>query len=261
MSSRNVRKYLDLTAGCSDDSGSESDSFSVSPSVVPSGSRSVSRSRSRSPTPRSRPNRSNREKRFDWNAIQIFATYSQAPDLTREIIRDWYLKEGAVEYVVGQEAHEDGGKHFHVYAKFEKKKRTRNPRYFDINGYHPNVSAPRSVKACFEYCTKDDENPLSNFVPGEKKKDANTRWGEILDGAADRKAFFELVRKEFPKDYVLNHEKLEYFVTKHYPEPEDEYERPDQEVPFHPLPEMEQWAKDNLEQVRYRLLIFLCSKK
>lgn len=41
--------------------------------------------------------------------------------------------------VIGEELHADGGQHYHVYIHWPLKMHTTDVRYFDIEGYHPNI--------------------------------------------------------------------------------------------------------------------------
>jgi len=43
------------------------------------------------------------------------------------------------EYIIAQENHKDEGIHFHVYLRLKTPIKSRNVRFFDLNGYHPNV--------------------------------------------------------------------------------------------------------------------------
>lgn len=40
---------------------------------------------------------------------------------------------------LAEEEHKDGGKHFHVCMTFHKKKNIKDPRAFDVAGFHPNI--------------------------------------------------------------------------------------------------------------------------
>ncbi len=249
MPRRNV-----ISLDSSDDESADIMSFTSG-----SPSRASSRSRSRSPVVRSRSTSrsvsrassrasSSAPRRFQFNAKSLFGTYSQAPDLSREIIRDFYLGLGCDQYLIGKESHQDGGTHFHVYIKWANSFRTRNVRHFDINGYHPNISKPRNERALFEYITKEDPEPLANFSPSEKKKSRNETWSEILE-TTTKEEFYSKSRELAPADYVLNHERLEYFANKHFNRVVPQYEPPADQV-FYPIPEMDQWFQENLVNVR-----------
>ncbi len=44
--------------------------------------------------------------------------------------------------------------------KYKKELHITNSRYFDIEGYHPNIKSAKSAYGSIKYCTKDDENYL-----------------------------------------------------------------------------------------------------
>lgn len=113
---------------------------------------------------------------------------------------------------VGHEFHEDGGDHLHVFAQFSTKLTTRNNRFFDIDGYHPNVQAARQPADCMDYCGKDGD-----FID----------WGEFTRAPVNGNVWAELIEQETKeefwnmaklqaRDYILNHERLEYYCEKYY---------------------------------------------
>jgi len=80
--------------------------------------------------------------RIQYKTIGL--TYSQCP-LEKEVIlerlqdkasRSGYQLEN--HYIV-QELHKDGNPHIHAWLKFTNKPNIQCSRYFDIDGYHPNI--------------------------------------------------------------------------------------------------------------------------
>jgi hypothetical protein len=66
-----------------------------------------------------------------------------------------------VDYVVCQETHSDLGLHIHAFLKLERKINKRTSDFADLTGfkedgtpYHPNITAPRSIKAVIKYVEK-----------------------------------------------------------------------------------------------------------
>lgn len=113
---------------------------------------------------------------------------------------------------VGHEFHEDGGDHLHVFAQFSTKLSTRNNRYFDIDGYHPNVQAARQPADCMEYCGKDGD--FIDWGEFQRQPLTNNVWCELIE--QETKEEFWNMAKLLGRDYVLNHEKLEYYSEKFY---------------------------------------------
>ena len=112
------------------------------------------------------------------------------------------------EYCISKELHQNGDPHIHALIKFADKFRSRNPRVFDIEGFHPNIQGCRSPKASFEYIRKDGDF-ITNI--GYKRT-----YGDLMRENDTGEEFMKAAKKEMPRDYVLNHEKLEYFCNKNY---------------------------------------------
>jgi len=104
-----------------------------------------------------------------FQAKMILATWSQAPDLTKQMIADHLtsLSGTVMRMIVGRESHQDGGVHFHAVVEWERSRSCR-PRQFDVNGVHPNVrshkrgkdSYARSLLRAWGYVSKEDLEPL-----------------------------------------------------------------------------------------------------
>jgi len=85
--------------------------------------------------------------------------------------------------IVCAEKHEDGSPHLHACLKFRKKVDIRKERYFDVNGYHPNIQTTKNINASINYCKKDHDfieegnvneknNPeLPTYIEGMSKID------------------------------------------------------------------------------------------
>ena len=58
------------------------------------------------------------------------------------------------DYVVAQETHQDGSPHIHAFLKLERKINKRTADFADVLGFHPNITAPRSIKAVITYVEK-----------------------------------------------------------------------------------------------------------
>jgi len=69
---------------------------------------------------------------------------------------------GKGKYIVAQELHESGKRHYHVYFAFDVKVNTTNARFFDAFGVHPQII--HSPGAGWQsYCKKDSEY-ISNLT-------------------------------------------------------------------------------------------------
>lgn len=58
------------------------------------------------------------------------------------------------DYIIGEELHENGKTHWHVYVKFGHVIDSINPRLFDILGVHPNICDGSPGKGWQAYCAK-----------------------------------------------------------------------------------------------------------
>lgn len=81
--------------------------------------------------------------KFSFQAKNVGLTYSQCPlDMSEMEIGIAGLKGALANYdklLIGQEKHQDGATHYHVYIHWPNKVKTKDVRAFDIEGYHPNV--------------------------------------------------------------------------------------------------------------------------
>lgn len=71
-------------------------------------------------------------------------------------------------------------------------------------------------------------------------------WGDCLI-ATSRSEFFDLIKERFPRDYILQHQRIEYFANKHYGKPEKkEYESKFMNFENEPM-ELVGWRLANLK--------------
>lgn len=110
--------------------------------------------------------RAKEDSNFRFNAIQVGMTYSQCPLERDRVLSAWLDKFGdnIEQYLIAREKHEDGNFHIHGYIRFLKKVNYKDPRFLDIDGYHPKIERGlKSSKNWIQYCIKEDEEPLANF--------------------------------------------------------------------------------------------------
>src|SRR6187431_2879050 len=94
---------------------------------------------------------------FRFNARAAFITYPQC-SLDKESLANHAISVWRVSYVlVSKELHADGHAHLHALLKWDKKFDTRNERYFDIDSFHPNVQACKSIVKTSQYIKKDGD--------------------------------------------------------------------------------------------------------
>jgi hypothetical protein len=97
-------------------------------------------------------------KAFRIQASHLAITYPQC-ELDSEVIKEKLFSklDGIQHYVIAREKHQDGNYHIHVYLGLQKKCNIRNARFFDIDGFHPNVQACWSPRLWYNYVKKDGE--------------------------------------------------------------------------------------------------------
>jgi len=92
---------------------------------------------------------------YQLNAKNIFLTYPQCPMPICRVMAGLRSKPNVAYVCVSQEKHQDGKLHLHAFVQFSVAFRTRDPKAFDLDGYHPNVQSCRSITKTLEYVKKD----------------------------------------------------------------------------------------------------------
>lgn len=151
----------------------------------------------------------------DWRFSVAYLTYSQVDyvDASNTItdhvgafvslLQATYDQLGASHHLVAHELHGNGGHHYHTVVRFPNPVRTRDPRFFDVAGFHPNYRGLRgaaNVGRVLDYCRKDgdffgpdgddDFTGAGSHVVGRERDDV---WHQIL-GAGCEDEFWELCR-------------------------------------------------------------------
>lgn len=182
-----------------------------------------------------------------FQANNIFLTYAQC-NLDKEYLQGKLLDiftDHDIKYLrIGHELHEDNGNHLHAFAQLSKKLHTRNPRFFDVDGHHPNVQAARKPADCNTYCGKDGDFVDWGEFAHQTKKNEET-WQELI-AAPTKQDFWELA-KTLGRDYILQHEKLEYYVEKFYNKDSAPYVARD--GIYRLTPELEDWLTNEFPKV------------
>lgn len=123
--------------------------------------------------PPSPPKKKGKKKKGDWRfqACKIGLTYScpvdqednpiQSKQELLEHAKTLFPKASLCNYIVGQELHESGKRHYHCYLKWDKKCETENVHHFDFKDVHPNILFKPGA-GWEKYCIKDD-NYLTNY--------------------------------------------------------------------------------------------------
>lgn len=151
---------------------------------------------------------------FQFNAKRIFLTYAQVDDLNHEHVLRLLDNLGVIQRILGIERHSDDGIHFHVLAEWEKAFRTRDPRAFDVEGRHPNISGVRDVRAVYNYVTKDHD-VHGEFVVSDKKRKRDDVFREAC-ASANCHEFLRIIEDGCPRDRVIFANQIETYANKRY---------------------------------------------
>ena len=100
------------------------------------------------------------QQRFRIQARYVLLTYAQCGDLDPWAVHD-VITSFPAECLIARETHADGGTHLHAFVDFGRKVDIRNPRRFDVEGFHPNIQpCGRTPQKMLDYAVKDgDPNP------------------------------------------------------------------------------------------------------
>jgi hypothetical protein len=96
-------------------------------------------------------------------ARRFFLTIPKC-NIGKERIKDLLIEneEYLSHYMIGEESHVDGSKHYHLYLKYSKRKNFSFSR-FDYLGKHGKLEIVRSPRGSYMYISKEDRSPLCNF--------------------------------------------------------------------------------------------------
>ncbi|OMJ16184.1 Replication-associated protein, partial [Smittium culicis] len=107
-------------------------------------------------------------------------------------------------YIIAREKHSSGDPHIHVYLSRNAVKETRNPRFFDIMGFHGNYQVCRSSKSVQVYVVKD--NDYITNIPDSEFPHKKTTSVQKYFAAATYEDALEVARNsnDLGRDYIRN---------------------------------------------------------
>nr|AIY33701.1 RepA [Maize streak virus] len=212
---------------------------------------------------------SSSNRQFSHRNVNTFLTYPHCPEnpeivcqMIWELVGRWTPK-----YIIcAQEAHKDGDMHLHALLQTEKPVRITDSRFFDIEGFHPNIQSAKSVNKVRDYILKE---PLALFERGtfiprkssfqgnpskgnsEKKPSKDEIMREIISHSTSKPEYLSMIRKEFPYDWATKLQYFEYSANKLFPEIQEEFISP--HPPSSPdllcNESIKDWLKPNIFQV------------
>lgn len=179
---------------------------------------------------------------FRLSAKAVFLTYPQCA-LSPNVVHQKLSELKPTRYInVVKELHEDGAPHLHVLIQFVDKANIRNERFFDIEGFHPNVQSARDVEAVRDYIEKSllpdtlDECQYKSGTLVTQRKES--LWEAVAD-ATTVEEIMGNARKASARDYVLQHDRLVEYARSRAQAP-DNYVPPPGEL-FALPPALTEW--------------------
>ncbi|OMJ20208.1 Replication-associated protein A [Smittium culicis] len=107
-------------------------------------------------------------------------------------------------YIIAREKHFSGDPHIHVYLSRNAVKETRNPRFFEILGFHGNYQVCRSSKSVQVYVVKG--NDYITNIPNSEFPHKKTTSVQKYFAAATYEDALEVARNsnDLGRDYIRN---------------------------------------------------------
>lgn len=159
-----------------------------------------------------------RRNQFRLQTTKVFLTYPRCGE--RQSIESFLKEQPNIRcFIVAAEHHSDGEPHIHAYVEYGSKLHTRNERYFDVAGYHPNIQAVRSKNAVLEYVTKDNDFTAQKKLGTEWENwriQCRRTWTQLIEQSGSADQFMESAKEQFPRDYVLQNDRLQLFADRYY---------------------------------------------
>lgn len=118
----------------------------------------------------------------------------------KDIFEDKY---GKSDYIIAEEMHENGKRHYHAYFKFYEKLDIKDASAFDLCGVHPNILNPG--KGWPGYCAKDKQY-ITNFYEAEPFSEASK-----MDCVEDAVKYLWSKR---PREMCIHGANIEYNLRK-----------------------------------------------
>lgn len=162
----------------------------------------------------------------NFNAKNFFLTYPRCPVSANVLLE--HLKQLSTPrgvslqptYIrVCQETHQDGFPHLHALFCLPVPYRA-SERFFDYQGYHPNIQGARSVAQVKVYLEKGGQYVEWGTSPDNAPK---RTYSDILSTAANKDEFWELIKANYPRDAILCYERVMAFADYHFKPPAPVY--------------------------------------
>lgn len=191
-----------------------------------------------------------------WNAKSWLLTYSQSK-LSKEELQSHLSSMKEIEKLaVGHEHHQDGNSHFHCVVVFKSKVDSRNPKYWDLKGEHPNVKSlkrgPKNFLNAVSYVTKEDPEPLIvGFDLDELQSLRPGEYGRMIQAIKDG-ADLPSIRENFLGSYLRYKRNVRETVLELRQDALKKQCLPWKGIKSN-IPEIQEWVNTRVRKPRYPL--------
>lgn len=166
---------------------------------------------------------------FRLRAKSVLLTYTHLDVQPQELLQ--HLQSFPIEltgYIICREQHADGHPHLHAVCVWVRQLSTRDPRYFDYTSgdtiCHPNIQAlkyKQDISRSILYCKKDN-----NFITSGLEKYLPKKTWSAAVAAPTKDEFFSVVKQQFPREWVLQWDKIQQYALHAYAPAEETYQTP-----------------------------------
>lgn len=177
------------------------------------------------------------------NTKSVFLTYPQC-DISKEDAKIQLLALSFPvtidNWIIAEEQHQDGSPHLHIVITFIQPFNNRNERFYDLSKdlriYHPNIQSCRNVRQSVQYCKKD-----GNFIEDHDWSITDKpTWAEALKQPTIQE-YYSYIQENFPRDYVLNLQRIQYTGEHHYKASIPTYQ-PDPDYSYNVPASIQEWV-------------------
>jgi len=186
--------------------------------------------------------------RFRVQTRYVLLTYAQCGDLDPWVVHD-VITSFPAECLIARETHANGGTHLHAFVDFGRKVDIRNPRRFDVEGFHPNIQpCGRTPQKMLDYAVKGGDIVAGGLplVLDDQIQRTDDVWSRIAN-APTVDEFWDLVRELAPRTLCCNFNSLRAYAEWNYRPPAVEYQHPTSvQLSTAGVPELDEWVRDNL---------------
>ncbi len=160
-----------------------------------------------------------KKKRFRIQAKSLFLTYPKCPIGVREALLMITSKKLCTVCIVGQEEHQDGSSHLHVYLAYGSKIDITTMSYFDLSQggvtYHGNYQATRSVSRTVKYVTKGGMYSLHGISEAEVQAIIRSKQGYLSEKISRLDDYTDITKvcEDMPEFYFKHSRKIARYMT------------------------------------------------